>query len=660
MSAGAGRPRPSDRHTLPRARAKTRAAASSWWPALAIFTLTLVVYLPALSAGFIWDDDKYVTENSTLSSAEGLRRIWFEPGATPQYYPLVFTTFWIERHLYGLAPLGYHVVNLLLHGAGAVQLFFLLRRLALPGAWLAAALFALHPVQVESVAWVTERKNVLSFALCMAAALAYLRFESSKVRRWYAIALFAFIAALWSKTVSGSLPAVLLVVQWWRAGRVERRDVWPLLPFFALALALGWTTVWMEKTHVGAVGEEWNLSLVERLLVAGRAVWFYAGKLVWPHPLSFVYERWDVKVGSIPAWLALVSAVALIGTLYTLRARIGRGPLASALVFGGTLLPALGLFDVYPMRYSWVADHFQYHASAALFAFAGAVIAIRGGRWVRPVSAIVLLALTALTFTRVPIFHDLDRLWTDTLDRNPKAWMAYHNLAMLRVEEGRPKDALALYGRALAVRPDLAQSHFNHGSLLAELGRFDEARPALEEAVRLDPNLVEARNNLGNVYQQLGRPGDAIEVYRATVRLLPDYAPARRNLAYALCVTGEWREAIEQYRAAIQLEPNEPASLSRLAWALAAAPIDSLRDGRTAVALAERAVRLSRSLQTVQVLAAAYAEAGDFASATAAIKEAIRVAEASHQFDAAQEMRVSEASYRRGEALRIRPAVEQP
>ncbi len=371
---------------------------SSWREGLpygALPVLVLVAYLPAFSGGFVWDDDYHVTNNSTLLSLDGLRRIWLEPGAVPQYYPLVHTSFWVEHHLWGNDPRGYHAVNVLLHCAATLFLWRVLVRLRVPGAWLGAALFAVHPVEVESVAWIAERKNLLAAVFGLASLLAYLRFsplesdaESSKSAeaapperrspqgsaawRYYAVSLAFFVAALLSKTVIAVLPAVLLVITWWKRGKLTRRNLALVAPFFAVALPLALQTVWLEKHHVGATGEAWALSLLERVLIAGRALWFYVGKLVWPANLTFFYSRWTIDASVWWQYLFPLAAAATMIALWLLRGRLGRGPPAAALIFAGVLLPALGFFDVYPMRYSFVADHFQYHASMALLALAGA------------------------------------------------------------------------------------------------------------------------------------------------------------------------------------------------------------------------------------------------------------------------------------------------
>jgi len=388
--------------------------------ALGLIVATLIAYAPALRAGFIWDDDAYVSENQTLRSGDGLRKIWFELGATPQYYPLVFTTFWAEYQIWEARPTGYHLINVLLHALSAVLLWRLLRLLGVPGAWIGAAVFALHPVNVESVAWISERKNVLSGMFYLSSALAYFHFDARLLStdagraRIYALSLFLFLCALLSKTVTATLPAALLLVIWWKRGRVRWRDFQRVLPFFVLGMVFGLVTAWTERIHVGATGASWNFGPLDRVLIAGRAVWFYASKLVWPNELTFIYPHWRIDSQIWWQFLFPVAALALLAALWFLRGRIGRGPLVAALFFGGTLVPALGFFNVYPMRYSFVADHFQYLAGIGLItlAVAAGTSAIAKfdddrKRMTAIVAALVLLVLGTLTWQQARICTDL-------------------------------------------------------------------------------------------------------------------------------------------------------------------------------------------------------------------------------------------------------------
>ncbi|HSV13511.1 MAG TPA: hypothetical protein VLI90_04585, partial [Tepidisphaeraceae bacterium] len=366
--------------------------------ALLLLAITLIAYIPIFRAGFVWDDDSYVEQNATLRTLDGLYEIWTNWHATPQYYPLVHTSFWVEYHLWGAtSALGYHIDNVLLHALSAILIWRLLNRLNVPGALLAAAIFAVHPVHVESVGWITERKNVLSLVFYLLALRSYLRSTGSEpVLRDYAFSLLFFLLALLSKTVTATLPAAILLIFWWKRGRIRVRAVTPLLPFFVLAAVCGSITGYLERTQVGARGPEWAaLTPLHRVLIASRAVWFYAGKLLVPWRLTFIYPRWSIDPRDPLQWLYLVALIAVIAGLWLRRRRLGRGPLVAVLFFIGTLTPALGFVNVYPMRYSFVADHFQYHASIGLIALAAACIA----RF-KPAGLIIVALLIALTFHR--------------------------------------------------------------------------------------------------------------------------------------------------------------------------------------------------------------------------------------------------------------------
>ncbi len=345
-----------------RPAAPTIPAREGWRPwliAAALLVATLAAYQPAWNGGMLWDDDKHVT-SPELRSPDALPRIWFDVGATQQYYPVVHSAFWIQHRLWGDATTGYHIVNVVLHVLSALLLFLILRQLAIPGALLAAAVFALHPVHVESVAWITELKNTLSGVFCLLAALAYLRYDRNRNASTYAISFGLFVLALLSKSVTATLSGALLVVLWWQRGRLGwRRDVVPLLPFMGVGAASGLFTAWVERTHIGAEGPEFSLTLVERALIAGRAIWFYLAKLLWPIDLVFIYPRWQVSQGEAWQYLYPAGVVVLLATLWLLRKR-SRAPIAALLIFAGTLFPVLGFFNVFPFRYSFVADHFQY------------------------------------------------------------------------------------------------------------------------------------------------------------------------------------------------------------------------------------------------------------------------------------------------------------
>jgi protein O-mannosyl-transferase len=669
------------------------------WQAGLIVLLVVLVYLPVLRNGFIWDDDSYVTENATLHDLDGLRRIWFDVGAVPQYYPMVHSSFWVEYHLWGLNPVGFHLVNVLLHAVAAVLLWQVLRHLEIPGAWLAALIFGLHPIEVESVSWVTERKNVLSAVFYFSAALAYFRFappSGSAVQNhhrwyWYSGALILFLAALWSKTVTCSLPAALLLVCWWKKGRIQRNDILPLLPFFALGMGLGLLTAWMEKHHVGAQGTDWSLTFADRCLIAGRALWFYAGKLVWPTHLAFIYPRWRVDTAAWWQWLFPLAAISVIIGLWLTRPRTGRGPLVAVLFFAGTLGPALGFVNVYPMRYSFVADHFQYLAGIGLISLCAAGLA----RLPCVFPAAIAVMLGIMTWQQTGVYRSQEFLWRDTLTKNPDCWLAHNNLGIYLYREGHLAEAIEHYHKAIRINPDRYDAYYSLGAALADEGRLDEAIENYRKAIQLNPDYAFAFNNLGNALAAKGQLDGAVRSYRRAVQIAPKYSTALNNLGVVLAAQGQLdeaiqsyhraiqsnpknsdpyvnlgitlgqlgrtREAVVQYREVLKLDPDLPTALNNLAWALATSPDDPLRNGAEAVRLAERACELTQYTQPwfVGTLAAACAEAGRFPEAIATAEKAVQLATtAGNQPLAAENRRLLEF-YRAGKPYH-EPAPKQP
>lgn len=535
-----------------------------WFAAALLVILPLGLYIPVYNGAFLWDDDSYLERNPLIRQPDGLETIWFEPRASPQYYPLVFTSFWIEYRLWGLDTTGYHVVNVVLHAISAVLLWRILVLLKLPGAWLAAAVFAVHPVNVETVAWVTERKNTLSCALALAAAFVYLRMRRATAegepfhRGAYLASLALFLGALLSKSVTASLPAVLLVIAWWQNGKVTRRDLLATLPMFALAIPLGLHTAWLERVHVGATGSAWESTPVEKVLVAGRVVWFYAAKLLVPIDQSFIYQRW--RIDSDQAWQYLfpAAAVALVAGFWALRKRIGRGPLAASLIFGGVLLPVSGFFNVYPMQYSYVADHFAYHAGIALLALCacGFVRLCRRFELERlqtltATSAVGVLGF--LAFTRCMVFADPETLWRDALAKNPDSAMVHTNLGDLLQRQGRLNEAYGHFDRAVTLAPDRSLPALKLGILLYRVGRRDEAVAHLRKAVQLSPASARALTSLGAILTDHGDPREALAYLKKAVALDPKTGAMHYNLGRAYWRLGRRDEAQRSFDRAQQL-----------------------------------------------------------------------------------------------------------
>jgi Flp pilus assembly protein TadD len=543
----------------------------------ALVVLVFACYAPSIQGEFLWDDDANVTDNPTIRTPKGLRYIWTDPHANQQFYPLTHTSFWVEYQLWELSATGYRITNLLLHAIVAILIWTTLRRLSAPGAWFAAAVFALHPVHVETAAWITERKNLLSAVFYFAALLAYLRFAgldgselARRGRRWaYVLSLVLFTCALLSKTAVLTLPAAVLVVVWWKRGRVARADVLPVLPMFAIGAAFGAMTAWLEWGHVGAAGPEWELSFAQRILVVGRSLWFYATQLVFPFRLNFIYERWAVDAAAVWQYAFPVAALALPVVLWHQRQRLGRGPLAGVLYFGLTLAPALGMLDFYFQLYAFVQDHFQYLASVGLIALVVGLVTAglervheRAGI---AVAAVVLLVLGGLTWQRSAYFGSEEALWTSTLERNPRAWMADINLGLVHVRQGRLDDAAERFRHSMEtehVQHDKAR--YNLAWILERQGDVEGARQQYELALALNPQNADAHNNLGNILTREGSTDKAIPHYVAAIDAEPEHTRARFNLGMRLVDKGQMFEAEQHLRDAIRLDPGYTDALEAL------------------------------------------------------------------------------------------------
>ena len=610
------------------------AAGAGGWPPGAVFVLVfmaiLIAYFPSLRGGFLWDDAGHVT-NAELRSWSGLLRIWFEPGVTQQYYPLLHSAFWLEHRLWGDATVGYRLVNVLWHAISAGLLVAILRRLAVPGALLAGLLFALHPVCVESVAWISEQKNTLSTVFYLAAALAWLRFEEERRPVRYAVASLWFLAALLTKTVTATLPAALLVLACWRRGRLSwRGDVLPLLPWLAAGVGAGLFTAWFERTGIGAQGAEFSLSIVERGLLAGRVFWFYLGKLTWPAELAFFYPRWDVDAAAAWQYLFPAAALALLGGLvWWAREGRGRGPLAAFLLFGGTLFPVLGFVNVYPFVFSYVADHFQYLASSSLFtlAAAGFVGAARNRRLRLPwrgaqaIAAAVLVVLGALTWRQSKDYVDSITLYRATLARNPDSWVAHHNLASELAGRGAPHEALPHARRAVELKPDFPEALNNLADNLTRTGRAAEALPLLERALQLQPAYAQAENNLGIALMRLGRAEEGVRRFQRAIELQPRLAETHYNLGLAQAESGAFAAAIPHFAETVRLRPDHVGA--ELNWGVALALSNRLSEARPHF---ERAVSLDpESAPLRQTYGRVLLGVGEVREAVKQLREALRL-----------------------------------
>ena len=545
-------------------------------PALALCLLVAVCYLPATEAGFVWDDALFLSAEPVRDAA-GIWDIWFAPSSMKEaeghYWPLVYTTFWLEHKLWGFEPLGFHIVNILLHIVNTLLLYRVLLLLPVPGAWVIAAVFAVHPMRVESVAWVIERKDLLSGLFYLVAALAWLLHARSGRSRLYLLSLATFGLALLSKSVAVTFPAALVIWYWWKAGRVSTADWVRVLPFFLLALAV----TAADLAHYRSLEDiSFDYSFIERLLIASQAVWFYAAKIAWPATLAGIYPLWDVHVADPVGWACVAGGLAVAVTLWLLRDRIGRGSLAGALFFLVTLSPTLGFVDYGFMQFSLVADRFQYLAGIGLIALAVGVAAQstrmlpgRTGSWTIPLAGVLIAVLGAATWQQAGIYRDDETFFRHVAQLNPKAPLAHFNLGNALRDKGRQQDAAAAYQSALELDPEHSGSINNLGLALTELGRFDEAESTFQRGLKLDPEDTEVLNNLGLLKANTGQPESAERFYRQALEIKPKNPTYMNNLGLALVEQDRLDEAERYYRAAMDIDPGRPDTVGNLSLLLA-------------------------------------------------------------------------------------------
>ena len=689
---------------IPKVLASPRSRA--WFFALVLAALTIFAYRPAWNGGFVWDDDVYITNNELLTAPDGLRRIWFSLDSPSQYFPLVYSTFRIEHALWRLNPTGYHWVNLLLHVANALLVWRVLARLNVPGAWLAGAVFALHPVQVESVAWITERKNVLMGFFFLLTLLAWLAFVDERTKRpwsFYVLALILYILALSAKATACTLPAALFLILWLQKKAINWKRIFEILPFLVLGLAMGLLAMWWERYHQGTSRAAITfLSPIERVLVASRAVWFYLSKLIWPSNLTFIYPKWNISPEHLLDYIWLVAAIAVCMAIYWLRRYTGRSVEVAAAFFVATLSPVLGFIMLFTFRYTFVADHYQYLACIGPIALASAGIvgladALKQQRaFIRSAALFAVAMLAVVTWRQTSMYGDVETLWRTTLARNPECWMADTNLGIVLLEKGQVDDAIAHYQHALQLQPNWWDAEYNLGTALLSKGEVDEALVHSEKAVTMQPNdpdaqvalgsaLLEkkrideaimhyqkalamrpdyflARYGLGRALLEKGELDTAIQHFRAALLIRPEHADCHTVLAVALDEKGETAEAIQHYEKALEISPKSIPALTNLGWLIATCSNGSLRNGAKAVEIARRADELSGGSNPIvlRTLAAAYAEAGQFGQAIETAGAAIQLSRLSGDHSLSSALEEQLRLYRLGIPYREAAKLKEP
>jgi protein O-mannosyl-transferase len=548
------------------------ARRNAWIAATVLVAAVFLAYQPAWHGGFLWDDDTHLLNNPVLK-AGGLLRTWI-PGTFVNYWPVTSTVYWIEYQFWGFNPLGFHLVSIALHALAALLVWRVLAELRMPGALFAAAVFALHPVNVESVAWITQLKNTLSLPLAVLSTLFYLLYKRKEGLWRLAASLALFVLSALAKGLTLTLPVVLLASDWWQQGRVGRRDLLRVFPYVIVATFMVGVEVAMQ--HIAAAHHVVRVdSFASRAATAGCAVWFYFWKVVWPANLVFIYPRWGINERDVLSYVPGVLLVLIAALAWWRRRSWGRPVTMFIVCYVGLLLPVLGFVDIYFMRYSLVADHWQYAAMIVPCAALAGAIATSGRRWpwLRSggyvFSVGVLIVLTAMTFRQSRMYSDIDNLYRTTLDRNPDCWLAHSNLGNVLFGRGQIDAALAHYQKALAIKPDYPEAHYNLGLLLESRGEGDAALAQYKRALEIKPDYAAAHNNLGILLESRGDIGAALVHYRRALEIDPDNAGAHNNLGNTLFARGQADAAIVEYERALQIKPDYAECHNNLGAALA-------------------------------------------------------------------------------------------
>lgn len=535
-----------------------------------IALVTLAAYLPAFQAEYIWDDNGFLRENALIHAPDGLQRFWCTTEAT-DYFPLTSSMLWFEWRIWGNNPHGYHAVNVVLHALAAVVLWRVLARLKVPGAWLCGVLFGVHPVTVASVAWISERKNTLSMVLFLLALLAWLRFEDTGRKRAYGASGLLFVAAMLAKTSVVSLPVVLLVLAWWRRGRITGRDVARASPFFVAGLALAAATVWFHYTKsTGVAGIPYG-SFASRLAATGWIAWFYLYKIVLPIHLMMIYPKWEVDGGSLLSYLPLATLAAGMFILWIYRNDWAKGLLAAMVCFLAGVFPVSGLFQMSFSQHSLVSDHLQYVPMLGILAWLAGTAAWGAGRFKVPPAvtrsggALLVMLLAALTWFQSRTFTNSYTLFSRNLSLNDKAWSAAYSLGGWYITHGEIRRGIGYLDRAIELNPRSIEAISNRAAYCAELREFDRAIADFNAAIRLMPGVPQLYNNRADVYLKKGEPEKALADCRTALEIDPRCAIAHHTKAEVHFAMGQYAQARQEIEAVRNLGMTpDPALLEKL------------------------------------------------------------------------------------------------
>ena len=666
-------------------------------PGCVLVLITILVYLPCLRGPFVWDDRIWTIDAEWLMSGQyGLWQIWTNPTVLQQYFPVTATSFWLDYHLWRFNSLPYHIENVLLHALSCVLFWRCLLKLQVPSAWFAAALLAMHPVMVESVAWITERKNVLSMPLFLSAILAYGSYmnwwmnDVKQSKRKYLIALILFVLALLAKVTTFVFPPTLLLIAWWKRGRIDlHRDIRPALPFFCVAIAIGMLVEWLERNHVGARGKDFEIAFADQIVLSGQVFWFYLGKLIWPQSLCCIYNRWTVDSGEWSQWIAIVGVLVVTGLVFRLRERIGRGTITAILFYAGGLAPVLGFLGVYGMRFSWVADRWAYLPSLAFFAvIATSLSRVKNNRLRYVLMLFILLSIGTLTWKQAANYQSLDRFWQSAIAGNSSPWKAENDYGAALLEEARIEEAIVHFGKAINIEPNEPDSHVNLGNAylrsgqretamkvwenalerwpeiaiihynmsraLMELGRVDEAISRLKHAIELAPRMSVAHLALADILVLQGQLDDAETHYNKTLEIRPEHPGANFGMGNLMFRRGDPGKALGFYQRTLDRMPDQTQAMANCAWIMSTSNRPELRNGARAVELSEKCVALTNESDPAMLssLASSYAEMERYTEAARVANKAIQFAEAQGRMGLANNLRNELSFYQAGKPFR--------
>ncbi|MBF0279318.1 MAG: tetratricopeptide repeat protein [SAR324 cluster bacterium] len=546
------------------------------WGCLALLVATFSVYYPASQASFIWDDEGYFINDPLMTTEGGFKKIWLSPEENNGYWPylpITRSSFWLERQIWGLSFAKAHLINIFLHFCVSMCLYLGLRRFSIRAAWLIGFLFAVHPIHVQSVAWITERKNVLSGLFFLLSLIGYLLFKDRKTFRWYVFSLGMFLCAVLSKTSAVILPAVAELACFWLLPRnrwsVRMRDWGLLLPFLVIALLVSLLRIKFELTYFGAGASQFDLDVLQRILIATHSPFFYLGKIIFPEPLIFFYPRWKLDPAQLSLWLPLLSLFGSTGICLWKFHQWGRSILLGMLAYLIMLFPVMGFFNNAWHRFSFVADHWIYLPSIVVMTIVIHGVSVFGSGKTNqafpsekvfvPVMLVLFLILSGLTWKQTKAYQNAETLNMDTVNKNPDAWGAYNGLGSIYLKKQDYERAIEFFSKAIPGAPLLSGESspvLNRGRAYVQLKHFDQALADFDHVIRLQPDNYHAYNERALFYIKKKQYALAEQDFDKALQINQHWAPAYQNRGNLHLLLKRYFPAFKDLSRAIELKPE--------------------------------------------------------------------------------------------------------